>query len=170
MTDATSEGKRQCGARKREPPLAVIPFLVGVLHAYSKQSGGFVKIRSLLNKIQARPKTVRKERPIPRRFTQLSAEQTAEMAAAYLGGVPVAELAKTYGIHRGSVSKHLRRHGIAPRPVGLNEQQITEVVRLYEQGDSLATIGTRMVVTAHTVRSRLVERGVVMRSSYEHLL
>lgn len=38
------------------------------------------------------------------------------MAAAYLGGVPVAELAKTYGIHRGSVSKHLRRHGITPTP------------------------------------------------------
>jgi hypothetical protein len=27
-----------------------------------------------------------------------------------------------------------------------------------------------MGVTAHTVRSRLVERGVVMRSSYAHLL
>lgn len=88
------------------------------------------------------------------------------MAAAYLGGVSVAELAKTYGIHRGSVSKHLRRHGIAPRPVGLNEQQITEAVRLYAQGDSLATIGTRMGVTAHTVRSRLGERGMVMRDTH----
>ena len=63
-----------------------------------------------------------------------------------------------------------RRHGIAPRPVGLDERQIIEAVRLYEQGDSLATIGKRMGVTAHTVRSRLVEAGVRMRSSYEHLL
>ncbi|WP_437770398.1 hypothetical protein [Arthrobacter sp. KNU40] len=90
------------------------------------------------------------------------------MAGAYLGGVPVAELAKTYGIHRGSVSKHLRRHGIAPRPAGLDEQQIAEAVRLDQQGDSLATIGKRMGVTAHTVRSRLVEMSVAMRSSYDH--
>jgi DNA-directed RNA polymerase specialized sigma24 family protein len=143
---------------------------VGVLHAYSKQSSQSVKLRSLIERLHAAPILTRTPSPIPRRFTQLRAEQTAEMAAAYLGGVPVTELAKTYGIHRGSVSKHLRRHGIAPRPVGLDEQQITEAARLYEQGDSLATIGTRMGVTAHTVRSRLVERGVRMRSSYEHLL
>ena len=92
------------------------------------------------------------------------------MAAGYQAGVLVKELAVKYKISRETVSKHLRRRGIAPRPVGLDGQQIKEAVRLYEQGDSLATIGKRMGVTAHTVRSRLVEVGVRMRSSYEHLL
>ncbi|WP_247046273.1 hypothetical protein [Arthrobacter rhizosphaerae] len=63
------------------------------------------------------------------------------------------------------MSKNVRRHGAAPRRVGLNEQQITEAIRLYQQGDSLATIGKGMGVTGHAVRSRLVERGVRMRSS-----
>lgn len=57
-----------------------------------------------------------------------------------------------------------------PRPIGLDESQIAEAARLYEQGDSLATIGTRIGVTAHTVRSRLIEAGVEKRSPYDHLL
>lgn len=118
----------------------------------------------------ASPRKERSLPPVPRRFTQLNATQSESMAADYQAGVPVKELAAKYKISRETVSKHLRRHGIAPRPVGLDKQQIEEAVRLYEQGDSLATIGKRMGVTAHTVRSRLVEVGVRMRSSYEHML
>ncbi len=143
---------------------------MGVLHAYSKQSSQSVKLRSLIQKITSSPRKARSSLPIPRRFIQLSAEQSEEMAADYQAGVLVKELAAKYKISRETVSKHLRRRGIALRPVGLDEQQIKEAVRLYEQGDSLATIGERMGVTAHTVRSRLVEVGVRMRSSYEHLL
>ena len=144
--------------------------LVGVLHCYSKQSSQSVKLRSLIQKIMASPRKERSLPPVPRRFTQLNATQSESMAADYQAGVPVKELAAKYKISRETVSKHLRRHGIAPRPVGLDKQQIEEAVRLYEQGDSLATIGKRMGVTAHTVRSRLVEVGVRMRSSYEHML
>ncbi|WP_197023289.1 hypothetical protein [Arthrobacter sp. MA-N2] len=108
--------------------------------------------------------------PIPRRCTQLSAEQSQEVVADYQTGARVKELAVKYRISRETVSKHLRRHEVTPRKVGLDERQIKEAIRLYEQGDSLATIGKRMGVTAHTVRSRLVEVGVRMRSSYEHLL
>ncbi|GAA5197170.1 hypothetical protein GCM10023346_31290 [Arthrobacter gyeryongensis] len=143
---------------------------MGVLQAYSKQSSGSVKLRSLIDTLRARPEVVREEPPIPRHFTHLSAEQTKALAEDYRAGMRVKELAAKYGISRETISKHLRRHGIAPRKVGLDAQQIKEAVRLYEQGDSLATIGKRMGVTAHTVRSRLIEAGVKMRSSYEHLL
>ncbi|WP_437770358.1 hypothetical protein [Arthrobacter sp. KNU40] len=124
----------------------------------------------MIDTIQARPEVAREESPIPRHFTQLSAEQATALADDYQAGIRVKELAAKYGISRETVSKHLRRRAITPRKVGLDAQQIKEAVRLYEQGDSLATIGTRMGVTAHTVRSRLLEVGVRMRSSYEHLL
>ncbi len=126
--------------------------MVGVLQAYSKHASQSVKLGSLLEKIMASPRKERSVPPIPRRFTQLSTKQSEAMAADYQAGVLVKDLATKYQISRETVSKHLRRHGIAPRPVGLNEQQIKEAIRRYEQGDSLATIGKRMGVTAHTVR------------------
>ncbi|ASN19938.1 hypothetical protein CGK93_09815 [Arthrobacter sp. YN] len=92
------------------------------------------------------------------------------MAADYQAGMRVKELAVKYRTSRETVNKHLRRQAVTPRKVGLDEQQIKEAVRLYKQGALLATIGKRMEVTAHTVRSRLVERGVEMRSTYEHLM
>ncbi|WP_441415057.1 hypothetical protein [Arthrobacter sp. 2MCAF14] len=144
--------------------------LVGVLQAYSKQSSQSVKLRSLITKLQARPPVVREEPPIPRRFPQLKAKQAKAMAEDYQAGMRVKELATKYQISRETVRKRLRRRAIRPRKIGLDEQQIKESVRLYEQGDSLATIGKRMGVTAHTVRSRLIEKGVRMRSSYDHLV
>lgn len=143
---------------------------MGVLQTYSKQSSGSVKLRSLIAKIQARPETVREEPPIPRHFNQVKGEQAETLAEDYQAGMRVKELATKYGISRETVSRHLRRQAISPRKVGLDALQIKEAARLYEQGDSLATIGKRMGVTAHTVRSRLIEAGVTMRSSYEHLL
>ncbi len=82
----------------------------------------------------------------------------------------VKEMATKYGIHRGSVSKHLREHGVPPRKVGLDETQVQEAAKLYARGESLAAIGKRMGVDKGTVRQRIVEMGVEMRSQYEHLL
>ncbi|TAP28866.1 hypothetical protein EYR88_03500 [Arthrobacter sp. S41] len=82
----------------------------------------------------------------------------------------VKDVAAKYGVSRETVGKHLRSQTVTPRTVGLDDEQIEEAARLYDQGDSLATIGKRMGVSAQTVRSRLIETGVAMRSSYEHLL
>jgi hypothetical protein len=71
---------------------------VGVLQAFSKQNGGSIKLRSLMNKIQARPQTVREEPPIPRRFTQLSVEQANQVAADFQAGMRVKDLATKYKI------------------------------------------------------------------------
>lgn len=143
---------------------------MGVLQAYSKQSSLPVKLRSLLSEIQANLQEPRLEQPIPRRFIQISDEQAEMMAADYESGMRVKVLATKYGISRETVSKRLRRQAIVPRKVGLDDEQIKEAARLYEQGDSLATIGKRMGVSAQTARSRLIEAGVKMRSSFEHLL
>lgn len=122
-----------------------------------------------MHKIKARPVVERVESPIPRRFNQIKGEQSAQLIADYQAGMPVKEMATMYGIHRGSVSKHLREHGVPPRKVGLDAAQIQEAIKLYVQGESLAVIGKRMGVDKGTVRQRLVEMGVEMRSPHEHL-
>lgn len=144
--------------------------MVEVLQAYLNQGTEHLKLRALIEKIQARPQREPKEQWLPRRFPHLETDQVKAIVADYQAGVQVKELATKYCISRETISKHLRRQAIAPRKVGLDEQPTKEAVRFYEQGDSLATIGKRMGVTAHTVRSRLVEAGEEMRSSYEHLL
>lgn len=82
----------------------------------------------------------------------------------YRQGLFQAELAAEFGIHRWTVSKILGRHS-ALRTPGLSDDQIDEAVRRYELGESLATIGTALGVQARTVRARLIERGMVMRST-----
>lgn len=111
----------------------------------------------------------RVESHVPRRFNHTRGERSEQLVADYHAGMPVKEMASKYGIHRGSVSKHLRDHGVPPRKVGLDEAQIREAVKQYALGESLATIGKRMGVDKGTVRERLVESGVEMRSPYEHM-
>lgn len=123
-----------------------------------------------MHKIKARPVVERVESPIPRHFNQIKGDQSTQLIADYQAGMPVKEMATKYGIHRGSVSKHLREHGVPPRTVGLDAAQIQEVVKLYARGGSLAAIGKQTGVDKGTVRQRLVEVGVEMRSPYAHLL
>lgn len=130
---------------------------MGVLQACSNKGTEHLELLALIEKIQARTPKTPMGRPFPLRFPQLKTNQAEAMAADYQTGMRVKELAVKYGISRETVIKHLRRQAVTPRSVGLDEQQIKEVVRLYEQGDSLATIGKRMGATAHTVRSRLID-------------
>ncbi|WP_019482534.1 hypothetical protein [Arthrobacter sp. TB 23] len=67
------------------------------------------------------------------------------MTASYNAGVTVKELGEKYGIHRGSISKHLRRRGTPIRKVGLDAKQIEEAARIYAEGKSVETIGRGMV-------------------------
>jgi len=66
---------------------------------------------------------------------------------------------------RQTVSKILKRHGVAMRMRGLSSEQADEAVRLYKAGWSLARTGERMGVDAGTVLNRLRERGVKIRDA-----
>ena len=144
---------------------------MGVLHCYSKQSSGSVKLRSLMRKIKARPEVARVVAPpIPRRAKQISPEQSKQLTEDYRHGMKVGELAKKYAIHRVTVSDHLAVHGIAKRSRGLDETQVSDAVARYRAGISLAVLGKKYGVSPTTVRQTLVKSGVVMRSTYEHLV
>jgi hypothetical protein len=79
----------------------------------------------------------------------------------------VYELGAQFGIERRTVSTILHRHGVSMRRCGLTPEQVDDAIHLYKLGWSLSRIGTRMSVTADTVRKRLIEHGMTMRDTHE---
>jgi DNA-directed RNA polymerase specialized sigma24 family protein len=98
-------------------------------------------------------------------FRSLDHDDRAELVTSYQAGATVHELATKFGIHRHTVSKHLRTAGVRLRLDGLNLDQIDQAEQLYCSGLSLARIADRLGVTANTVHARLRERGVPMRDT-----
>lgn len=103
--------------------------------------------------------TIQKPR---QKHVRLSTQRQTELIAKYQAGALQRELAEEYGINRRTVSEIVARHGCLSRGK-LTSAQIDEAVTAYLDGQSLATIAKRLEVSDHTVRSRLLERGVVMR-------
>jgi transposase-like protein len=97
---------------------------------------------------------------------KLSPDEGAALAEAYQAGESQRELARRYGMHEQTVRAHLRRSGVALRPVRvLSDEQEAEVARLYvEEQLSLAELATKFSVSASAVRSALIRRGVERRA------
>jgi DNA-directed RNA polymerase specialized sigma24 family protein len=97
---------------------------------------------------------------------KLTPQQIAELVQGYKDGQTVYALADRFGIHRVTVSAHLHRHGVQLRRQGLSPLDVTHAQLLYAQGWSLARIGTRLTVDAHTVRRALKATGIRMRDTH----
>ena len=102
----------------------------------------------------------------PTTARRLTADEVAELASQYEAGVAVDELAARFKIHRATVSRHLDRLGVARHQRGLDDNQARAAGSLYRDGWSLARLGVRFGVEAHTVRLALVKRGVRMRDTH----
>jgi DNA-binding CsgD family transcriptional regulator len=97
---------------------------------------------------------------------KLSPQQIAELVQGYKDGQTVYALADRFGIHRVTVSAHLHRQGVQLRRQGLSPLEVTQAQLLYAEGWSLARIGTRLNVDAHTVRGALKATGIRMRDTH----
>ena len=94
---------------------------------------------------------------------RLTPAERTRILEEYRNGVGTIQLAQLYGVDRETVRATLRRAGLPQRERGLTAEQVNEAARLYEAGQSLARIGRCFEVDPHTVRRRLLERGVTMR-------
>ena len=83
---------------------------------------------------------------------------------AYSAGTPLADLALAFGIHRSTVSAHIKRGDVEPRS-GLIERNIEEATRLYNEGLSVAAVGQHFGVHGSTVLRVLKAAGVAIRPS-----
>ena len=94
--------------------------------------------------------------------TFLNPAEVDHLVADYEAGVSVRGLAKKYGIHRGTVSAHLRRRNTPRRRPGLGVDERAEAVRLFRAGVSMRAIARRLGVGRAPVRAALVEAGVIV--------
>jgi DNA-binding NarL/FixJ family response regulator len=129
-----------------------------------------VQVRTLEALVRRLPATASPTKPSPkrrkpRRARQLSNQQVDELTAAYQAGGTVYDLAERFKINRKTVSDILHRAGVQIRG-RLTTDQVTEAVRLYAAGWSLARIGVELNTTGNTIRSRLIERGVTTRDTH----
>lgn len=81
----------------------------------------------------------------------------------------MADLAKQYGVKRETISKLLRREGVALRVHRtMSQTDIDQAVQLYTQGLSLQKIGDQLGWDHNTIYRHLKRRGVQFRSPNEH--
>ena len=97
----------------------------------------------------------------------LQPEQVDELVCAYESGATVHELAKRFECHRTTVSGHLKSRGVAMRLTPLTEQEVDRAVELYESGLSLVKVGDALKRDGETIRQRLLERCVKLRSPHD---
>jgi predicted HTH domain antitoxin len=91
-------------------------------------------------------------------------DEISLLVASYRSGSTIAELAAQLECDRKTVMRYLKLQCVEMRIRRLTEVQIDEAVRLYESGMSLAKVGRLIGAVPKTVRSRLLERGVQLRT------
>jgi hypothetical protein len=88
------------------------------------------------------------------------------MTTRYLEGATVYELAVEFDICRSKVSERLRQNGVKMRFRPPSDQEICEMVRLYESGLSLAAVGKRVGKSVGTVKRYVLECGIQTRHTH----
>ena len=133
---------------------------MGVLRNYSNRRGAEKPVLALISDA-ARGKTPRENRnkkSLHPRVRRLSDSEVEELVRAYNGGDSIYALGRRFGIHRTTVSEHLKRAGVQTRGVKkrtLTSEEITDARRLREQQMSIAWIGTAIGTTEYAVRREL---------------
>jgi hypothetical protein len=88
------------------------------------------------------------------------------MTTRYLEGATVYELAVEFDICRSKVSERLKENGVRMRLRSPSNQEICEMVRLYESGLSLAAVGKKVGKSVGTVKRYVLECGVQSRDTH----
>ena len=96
---------------------------------------------------------------------RLDPDQILSLIAAYLKGKSVAQLSRSWKIHRTTVMDHLERNDIPRRPHlrKMSDAQVEQAAERYRAGDSLAKLGIRYDVDPQTVSRDLKKIGVKIR-------
>lgn len=89
-------------------------------------------------------------RLLPRR---LKRDDVDSLVADYSAGMPVGRIAEKYGIHRSTVTAHLRRRDVPAPAAGLDREQRAAALRLHREGLSLREVGRRMGTDGKLIRA-----------------
>lgn len=87
-------------------------------------------------------------------------------ALRYQAGETLRQIAKDLGVGRERLGAVLRADGVQTRRRPIPSAAVPELVRRYQAGESLATLGARFGWSPGTIRARLLDAGVAMRDQH----
>ena len=134
--------------------------LVDILRNYSNSQGSEKPVLSLISdatKVKT-PNGNRNKKSLQPRVRRLSDQEAEELVEAYREGDSVYALGRRFGIHRRTVSEHLKRAGVPTRSVKertLSPEQVAKAVQLRQERMSLARIATAIGTTEYAVKREL---------------
>jgi hypothetical protein len=137
---------------------------VELLGRYSNRTDWVKLTQKLAEEPRRTPEAPRTPRQVVRK---LQPHEVDSLAAKYLAGAGVKELATRYRVHRTTVTALLFRAGVTMRQRGLTADQISESAQRYREGWPVVRIGEQFGVDGTTVWRSLRQRGVVMRKPHE---
>lgn len=128
-------------------------------------TGSSSKLEALAKHLPALLRRRPRQQPTHQRQEQhrLTPKQAAQLVVKYQDGASMLALAKRWCLHRTTVSKHLRRAGVAVRQRGIPPDRLDEAVRLYGNGWSCKRLAVLFECDDETVRQSLKRQGVQMR-------
>lgn len=89
-----------------------------------------------------------------------------EAQSRYETGTVPRLIAGDLGVSRQRLAVRLRERGGAIRGEGPSPEQVLEMVRRYDQCESLARIGARLGFNGGTVRTHLTQAGIALRDTH----
>ncbi|KQQ10400.1 hypothetical protein [Rathayibacter sp. Leaf296] len=92
------------------------------------------------------------------RQVRLSDEQKVKLAAEYVAGGNIRQLAVSWGVSREAVRSALRQQHVPVRQVVLTDRQLEDAVSLKTRGWSLNQLDALYGVDLKTMRARLQSR------------
>src|SRR5699024_2994647 len=91
-------------------------------------------------------------RPLPKPVPRLTEEMLDEAERRSRGGEILRAIAGDLGVSRQRLAERLRERGVRLRREKPSSEQVLEMCRRYEQGESLARIGERLGFNPSSVR------------------
>jgi DNA-binding CsgD family transcriptional regulator len=92
-----------------------------------------------------------------RQLKSVSPGLVERLVAEYRAGASVYELQERHGVHRNTIAKHLRDHGLRLGRQPLSTAEVHRACELHAEGLSLNAIGRKMGRDPKTVKTALVE-------------
>jgi hypothetical protein len=134
-------------------------FSVEVLGRYSNLGDQGERVRCILEMVP-NGSTVVKIRTPRRVCRRLDSSQINQLVARYADGIPLAEIATTFGVDQWTVQKYARRNGLPRRSPRLGPNQAKEAADLYVAGSSLTSVAKHFGVATDTVAKALTGAGI----------
>ena len=96
---------------------------------------------------------------------RLSAADVDDICARYVHGKSIDEVARSYGVNRTTIIKHLDQHDVPRRRVvrKMTDALVAKAAAMYLDGHSLATVANKFKVDTRTLGREFRKAGVLIR-------